>query len=76
MNRNKILNHKDPPDGVKDQIVNALILAGVNFFGTLAGLGTTQIVKDPLLALIASGVSAGFSFFSSLAVQRGLMKKE
>ena len=75
MNRNKVLNHKDPPNGLKEQIINALIVAGVNFFGTLAGLGATQVVHDPVLALVASGISAGFAFFSSLAVQRGLMKE-
>jgi len=76
MDRRYVINHKDPPNGLKDQIINALIVAGMNFFGTLAGLGATQVIKDPLLALVASGVSAGFSFFSSLAVQRGLVKKE
>ena len=76
MDKKKIMNHVDPPNGWKEQIVNALIIAGVNFFGTLAGLGATQVVSDPYLCLIASGISAGFSFFSSLAVQRGLLKEE
>jgi hypothetical protein len=76
MERNKILNFKDPPDGVKDQIANALIIAGFNFFSTLAGLGVTSLTGEPVTALAAAGVSAGLGFFASLMLQRGLKKPE
>jgi hypothetical protein len=74
--KNKILNFKDPPDGWKDQIANALITAGFNFFSTLAGLGATNLTQDPLTALATAGVSAGVGFFASLMLQRGLKKPE
>jgi hypothetical protein len=76
MEKNKILNFKDPPDGWKDQIANALITAGFNFFSTLAGLGATSLTADPATALAAAGVSAGVGFFASLMLQRGLKKPE
>jgi len=72
MNAEKVLNHVDPPNGLKDQIVNAVIIAGFNFFSTLASLSVTQIVTNPTTALVASGISAGLGFFGSLMVQRGI----
>jgi len=76
MDRNDVLNMKDPPNGWTDQVINAGIVAGFNFFSTLAGLGATQAVKDPALALIAAAISGGVSFFGSLIAQRGLKKAE
>lgn len=76
MKRNEVLNHKNPPNGFKDQLVNAGILAGVNFFSTLSAIQITQVINDPVTALAGAGISAGLGFFMSLAVQRGLMKKE
>jgi hypothetical protein len=76
MEKNKILNFKDPPDGWKDQIANATITAGFNFFSTLAGLGATSLTSNPQTALAAAGVSAGVGFFASLMLQRGLKKPE
>jgi len=76
MEKDKVLNMVDPPDGFKDQLINACIYAGLSFFTTLTSMSITQVTSDPLSALIASAISAGFAFFSSLAVQRGLVKKE
>jgi len=76
MEKNKILNFKDPPDSWKDQIANAVIVAGFNFFSTLAGVQITALTADPATALAAAGVSAGLGFFASLMVQRGLKKPE
>jgi len=76
MEKNKLLNLKDPPDSWKDQITNALIIAGFNFFTTLAGLQITALTADPASALTAAGVSAGLGFFASLITQRGLKKPE
>jgi len=76
MDRNDVLNLKDPPDGWRDKIINAGIVAGFNFFSTLAALGATQAAKDPTVALYAAGVAAGVSFFGSLITQLGLKKAE
>jgi len=53
----------------KDMLINAVIVSGLGFFGTLVAAG---IIGDFTLTLYAAGVSAGFQFFTSLAVQRGL----
>jgi len=59
-----------------DLFLNALIMAGNNFFSVLIGLGATGLLTDPTTGLVAAGISAGFTFFSSLAIQRGLKKTE
>ena len=74
MEAEKVINHKDPPNGIKDQIVNAVIIAGFNFFSTLASISVTQVVQNPATALIASGISAGLAFFGSLMLQRGIAR--
>jgi len=76
MDRDDILNMKDPPNGFGDQVINAAILAGFNFFGALIGLGATGLLGDPKTGLVAAAISAGFTFFSSLVAQRGLKKEE
>jgi len=70
----KVMNHIDPPDGIKDQLINASIIAGFNFFSTLASMGVTQLATDPLQTLLAGTISAGIGFFGSLMVQRGIAK--
>jgi len=70
----KVMNHIDPPDGIKDQLINASIIAGFNFFSTLASTGVTQLTTDPLQAILAGTISAGIGFFGSLMVQRGISK--
>lgn len=70
----KVMNHIDPPDGIKDQLINASIIAGFNFFSTLASIGITSITSNPLQAIIAGTISAGIGFFGSLMVQRGITK--
>ena len=76
MENDKVLNHTDPPDGLKDQLINAGIVAGFNFFSTLAGLSITGITENPVTALAAAAISAGLGFFASLMTQRGLHKPE
>lgn len=76
MNAEDVLNYKDPPNGFKDQVINAGIQAGFAFFTTMSGIAVAQIRTDPLSCLIAGCVSAGFAFFGSLVVQRGLQKKK
>jgi len=70
----KVMNHIDPPNGFKDQLINASIIAGFNFFSALASMGVTQLTTDPLQALLAGIISAGIGFFGSLMVQRGISK--
>jgi len=76
VDKSDVANLVDPPDGLKDQILNAGILAGVGFFSTLASVQATGIIKDPVTAVVAAGISAGLEFFLSLAIQRGLKKGE
>lgn len=66
----------DPPNGFKDQLINAGIMAGFNFFGTLVGMGAVGALSNPSLACMAGCISAGFAFFGSLVAQRGLQPKK
>ena len=43
------------------------VLAGFQFFGTLAAMKILDIRADPMTAALAAGVAAGFAFFSVLA---------
>jgi len=76
MKREQVLRLLDCPNSLKDQAINAGIIAGFNFFTTLAGLQVTGITADPATALTAAAVSAGLGFFASLITQRGLKKPE
>lgn len=68
-------NLKNPPNGTADQLINAAIMAGVNFFTTIGSLGATGMFVDPVKGLVAGLIAAGSSFFVTLAIQRGLVKK-
>jgi len=76
MKRHNILNMKDPPNGFKDQVINAAIIGGYAGFSTLVGLGATGLLQDPQTGIIAALISGGFAFFSSLVTQRKLQKPE
>ena len=56
----------------KEALIDALIVAGMQFFYTLAGISAAQIVSEPIKALLAAGISAGLGFFTTLALKRGL----
>jgi len=58
----------------REALINAGIVAGFNFFTTLAGISVTQIIQDPVKALVASVISAGLGFFARLMVERGIKK--
>lgn len=75
MDRDKVLNLKDPPNETRDQVINAGVMAGLGFFTALAGIGAAGLLGDPAAGLLAAGISAGLEFFIALAVQRGLYKK-
>jgi len=68
----KLVITKKNPDA--DIIINALIVAGQNFFTTLAGLGAAGLLSDVKAGMLGAGISAGLAFFGSLAIQRGLKK--
>ena len=53
-------------------IADALIIAGMQFFYTLAGMSAAQITSDPVKTLLAATISAGLGFFTTLALKRGL----
>jgi len=75
LKRDKVLNLRDPPNSWRDQIINASILSGLQFFTSLAGIGAAGLLADWKLGILAAGIAAGLTFFSSLALQRGLVKK-
>ena len=68
----EILDPKEEP--LRDMLLDALIIAGLNFFSTLAGIGAVGITSDPVRSLIAAAVAAGVGFFSTLAIKRGVKK--
>ena len=59
----------------KDAIVDAAIVAGQDFFSTLASMTVTQIVHDPVQALIAASISAGLGFFVTLSIKRSYVSR-
>ena len=75
MDKEDVANLVDPPDKSVDQCINAVIMAGVNFFTTLGALGATGLLANLQIGLLAGFISAGSTFFATLAMQRGLMKK-
>ena len=75
MNRNEVLNAKDPPNGIRDQLINAAIMGLLGFFTALVGIGATGLLADWKIGTAAAMISAGFEFALSLAIQRGLYKK-
>ena len=75
MKREQAFKIVDCPNSLGDQILNSLIMAGDAFFATLLGMGAIGVLQDWRLALVGAGISAGFMFFSSLAMQRKLKKE-
>ncbi len=53
-------------------IADSFIVAGLNFFSTLSGLGAAQLLDEPSRAFTAAFVAAGVGFFITLASKRGL----
>ncbi len=57
---------------LKEALINAGIVAGFNFFSTLAGISVARIVTEPQKAIIAAVIAAGLGFFGRLMVERGV----
>lgn len=65
------------PDGSfnwKDALIDAGIMACLNFFMSLGGMGATGAIG--IREVIGAGIAACTTFFSVLALKRGLIKKE
>ena len=60
----------------REALLNALVLAGFNFFSTLASISVTQIITEPEKALIAAAIAAGLGFFGRLMIERGISTGE
>jgi len=81
MIRNRVyraLSFRGDPDpenfNWKEAVYDALIVAGLNFTSTLAGVGAVGLLKSPCESLVAAGIAAGVGFFATLAAKRGLKK--
>ncbi len=59
----------------REMVIDAWIIAGLNFFTTLSGIEVTDIASNPGEAFLASAISAGLGFFMTLAVKRGLRRQ-
>lgn len=71
-NRNHPVEEDIKNVSMKEALINAIIVAGFNFFSTLAGISVAKIVTEPSKALIAAGIAAGLGFFGRLMVERGV----
>ena len=71
-------NGRNNPNGSfdwEDALIDAGIMSGLSFFGALAGLGVVGLLKDPLMGILAAGITAGVQFFSILAIKRRLISE-
>ena len=67
-------NNADGTFDWQGAIIDSAIIAGVTFFSTLgAGTVTGLPTQD---ALVAASIAAATQFFITLAIKRGLRKKE
>ena len=69
-------NNEDGSFDLKDALIDAGIMAGSSFFGTLVGLGAVGLLENPVQGLVAAGIAAGASFFAVLVTKRGLREKQ
>ena len=68
-----IVSDPDPEEfNWRSALADAGIVAGMQFFYTLAGISAAQVISDPIKALVAALISAGLGFFTTLALKRGL----
>jgi hypothetical protein len=59
-----------------DAFADASIMAGSSFMSTLAGLGATGLLGNPVQGICACAISGGAEFFIILALKRGLIKPQ
>jgi len=60
------------PFTLREQLINALCIAGYNTFMAALGFGAAGILKDLPTTLLALGLTFGASFFGYLVTVRGL----
>jgi len=70
----KLVNCSNSP--ARDMLYNSLIMAGLTFCTTIGADMTTGGDTLKPLPWIRALISAGSTFFGSLAIQRGLKKGE
>ena len=66
------LGEEQPPLKLREQLINALFIAGYNTFMAALGFGAAGILKDLPTTLLALGLTFGASFFGYLVTVRGL----
>jgi hypothetical protein len=59
----------------RNALIDSAIVAAVDFFTTLGGLGVAGLFEDPIKGLVAALISAMAGFFATLAVKRGVVSK-
>jgi len=63
---------RNPEREWMEALINAGILAGLTFFSTRAGTSIAGLMAEPLKGLLAAGLAAAVTFFTRLALERGL----
>lgn len=58
-----------------DMVLDAGIIAGLEFFSVLGAAGLLGTDQALLLSLVTAGIAAGGAFFAQLAIARGLKGK-
>jgi len=77
--RSRLFNGGKNSDGSRDYktaLIDASIVTGFTFFSTLGGLGATGLLNEPVVGLLAAGISAGIAFFASLMASLQISKPE
>ncbi len=59
----------------KNALIDSALVAALDFFTTLGGLGVAGLFADPTKALVAAGLSATAGFFATLVAKRGVVRK-
>jgi hypothetical protein len=60
------------PLSLREELINAICIAGYNTFMAGLGFGAAGILKDSVTTCLALGLTFGASFFGYLVTVRGL----
>jgi len=75
--RLRLFNGSKNENGSRDYktaLIDAIIIAGFTFFSSLAGMGATGLMRDPVTGLVAAGIATGLAFFISLMASLQIKK--